>query len=104
MIYLQQYVAAYVGLLWGIVLGALLIGGILMALRVKGAILIALVAGTILAAIVNIFTPVADFGLSGSIVAAPNLSLVGAIDFGFDWATSSSISSRARPCMRTSPP
>ena len=63
----------------------LLIGGVLMALRVKGAILIALVAGTILAAIVNIFTPVADFGLSGSIVAAPNLGLVGAIDFGFDW-------------------
>ncbi|WP_454116695.1 NCS2 family permease [Microbacterium aurum] len=66
-------------------IATLLIGGILMALRVKGAILIALVAGTILAAIVNIFTPVADFGLSGSIVAAPNLSLVGAIDFGFDW-------------------
>ena len=66
-------------------IATLLIGGILMALRVKGAILIALVAGTILAAIVNIFTPVADFRLSGSIVAAPNLSLVGAIDFGFDW-------------------
>lgn len=66
-------------------IATLLIGGILMALRVKGAILIALVAGTILAAIVNIFTSVADFGLSGSIVAAPNLSLVGAIDFGFDW-------------------
>ena len=66
-------------------IATLLIGGVLMALRVKGAILIALVAGTILAAIVNIFTPVADFGLSGSIVAAPNLSLVGAIDFGFDW-------------------
>ncbi|MEV8024292.1 NCS2 family permease [Microbacterium sp. NPDC080220] len=65
-------------------IATLLIGGILMALRVKGAILIALVAGTILAAIVNIFTPVADFGLSGSIVAAPNLSLVGAVDFGFD--------------------
>ena len=62
----------------------LLIGGILMALRAKGAILIALVAGTVLAAIVNLFTPVADFGLAGSIFAAPNLSLVGAVDFGFD--------------------
>ncbi|MEW2013207.1 MULTISPECIES: NCS2 family permease [Microbacterium] len=65
-------------------IATLLIGGILMALRVKGAILIALVAGTILAAIVNIFTPIADFGLSNGIFAAPNLSLVGAVDFGFD--------------------
>ena len=67
-------------------IATLLIGGILMALRVKGAILIALVAGTILAAIVNIFTPIADFGLSNGIFAAPNLSLVGAVDFGFDLA------------------
>ncbi|MDT3318031.1 NCS2 family permease [Microbacterium sp. KSW4-11] len=65
-------------------IATLLIGGILMALRVKGAILIALVAGTILAAIVNIFTPIADFGLSNGIFAAPNLSLVGAVNFGFD--------------------
>ena len=65
-------------------IATLLIGGILMALRVKGAILIALVAGTILAAIVNIFTPIADFGLSNGIFAAPNLSLVGAVAFGFD--------------------
>ena len=62
----------------------LILGGILIALRVKGAILIALVVGTILAAIVNIFTPLADFGLSGSIFALPDFSLVGAVDFGFD--------------------
>lgn len=65
-------------------IATLLIGGVLMALRVKGAILIALVAGTILAAIVNLFTPIADFGLSNGIFAAPNLSLVGAVDFGFN--------------------
>ncbi|MCR2814051.1 MULTISPECIES: NCS2 family permease [Microbacterium] len=64
----------------------LLLGGILIALKVKGAILIALVAGTVLAAIVNIFTPVADFGLTGGIFALPDLSLVGAVDFGFDFA------------------
>ena len=62
----------------------LLIGGILMALRAKGAILIALVAGTVLAAIVNLFTPIADFGLAAGVFAAPDLSLVGAVDFGFD--------------------
>lgn len=67
-------------------IATLLIGGILMSLRVKGAILIALVSGTVLAAVVNLVTPVADFGLSGSIVAAPDLSLVGAIDVGFDWS------------------
>ena len=62
----------------------LLLGGILIALRVKGAILIALVAGTVIAAIVNIFTPIATFGLSGGIFALPDLSLVGAVNFGFD--------------------
>ncbi|WP_167050446.1 NCS2 family permease [Salinibacterium sp. ZJ77] len=62
----------------------LLLGGILIALKVKGAILIALVAGTVVAAIVNIFTPVADFGLAAGIFALPDLSLVGAVDFGFD--------------------
>ncbi|MCR2801839.1 NCS2 family permease [Microbacterium sp. zg-Y818] len=64
----------------------LLIGGILIALKVKGAILIALVAGTILAAIANIFTPLADFGLAGGVFALPDLSLVGAVDFTFDFA------------------
>jgi len=62
----------------------LLIGGVLIALKVKGAILIALVAGTIIAAITNIFTPLADFGLAGGLFALPDLSLVGAVDFGFD--------------------
>ncbi|MBD7957346.1 NCS2 family permease [Microbacterium sp. Sa4CUA7] len=65
----------------------LLVGGILIALKIKGAILIALVAGTIVAAIVNIFTPIADFGLAGGgLFALPDLSLIGAVDFGFDFA------------------
>lgn len=63
----------------------LLIGGTLIALRVKGAILIALVSGTVLAAIVNAIWPFGlDFGFSGGIVALPDLSLIGAVDFGFD--------------------
>ncbi|MFS0868102.1 NCS2 family permease [Microbacterium sp. 179-B 1A2 NHS] len=62
----------------------LLIGGVLIAVRVKGAILIALVAGTILAALANLFTPVADFGLTAGLFALPDLSLVGNVDFGFD--------------------
>lgn len=63
----------------------LLVGGVLMSLRVRGAILIALVAGTVLAAIVNAIWPFGlDFGFSGGIVALPDLSLIGAVDFGFD--------------------
>ncbi len=65
----------------------LLLGGILIALKLKGAILIALVAGTVLAGIVNVFVPVADFGLTGSVFALPDLSLVGAVDFSFDLGT-----------------
>ncbi|MFT4214487.1 MAG: NCS2 family permease [Microbacterium sp.] len=63
----------------------LLLGGILIALRIKGAILIALVGGTILAALTNaIWSFGLDFGFSGSIVSLPDLSLIGAVDFGFD--------------------
>ncbi|MFN8087229.1 MAG: NCS2 family permease [Microbacterium sp.] len=63
----------------------LLIGGVLIALRVKGAILIALVGGTVLAAIVNAIWPFGlDFGFAGGIVALPDFSLIGAVDFGFD--------------------
>lgn len=63
----------------------LLIGGSLIALRVKGAILIALVGGTVLGAIANAIWPFGlDFGFSGGIVALPDLSLVGAVDFTFD--------------------
>ncbi|MCT9818896.1 NCS2 family permease [Microbacterium sp. W1N] len=63
----------------------LLIGGVLISLRVKGAILIALVSGTLLAALVNAIWPFGlDFGFSGGIVALPDLSLIGAVDFGFD--------------------
>ena len=63
----------------------LLIGGVLIALRVKGAILIALVGGTVLAAIVNAIWPFGlDFGFAVGIVALPDFSLIGAVDFGFD--------------------
>ncbi|MBN9225632.1 MAG: MFS transporter [Microbacterium sp. SCN 70-27] len=63
----------------------LLVGGVLIALRVRGAILIALVGGTVLAAIVNAIWPFGlDFGFSGGIVALPDLSLIGAVNFGFD--------------------
>ena len=63
----------------------LLIGGVLISLRVRGAILIALVAGTLLAAITSAIWPFGlDFGFSGGIVALPDFSLVGAVDFGFD--------------------
>lgn len=63
----------------------LLAGGILIALRVKGAILIALVGGTVLAAVTNAIWPFGlDFGFAGGIVSLPDLSLIGAVDFGFD--------------------
>ena len=63
----------------------LLLGGVLIALRVRGAILIALVTGTVIAAIVNAIWPFGlDFGFTGGIVALPDLSLIGAVDFGFD--------------------
>ena len=65
----------------------LLIGGVLIALRVKGAILIALVGGSVLAALVNLIWPFGqDFGFNGSIVGLPDLSLIGQVDFGFDFA------------------
>jgi AGZA family xanthine/uracil permease-like MFS transporter len=63
----------------------LLLGGVLIALRVKGAILIALVGGTVLAALANLIWPFGlDFGFAGGIVSLPDLSLIGAVDFGFD--------------------
>ncbi|MBO3663601.1 NCS2 family permease [Microbacterium sp. NEAU-LLB] len=74
----------------------LLITGILVALRVKGGILIGLVSGTVLAVIAEAiwhFGPAADgkggWGLTvptltGSPFSVPDLSLVGAVDFGFD--------------------
>jgi AGZA family xanthine/uracil permease-like MFS transporter len=66
----------------------LMIGGVLIALRVRGAILIALVGGTVLAAIVNLIWPSDGLGFefSGSVVSVPDLSLIGQVDFGFDFA------------------
>ena len=66
----------------------LMIGGVLIALWVKGAILIALVGGTVLAAIANLIWPTEGLGFafSGSIVSVPDLSLIGQVDFGFDFA------------------
>src|SRR5690606_2906780 len=63
----------------------LLLGGVLISLRIRGAILIALVGGTVLAAIVNLIWPFGlDFGVAGGIMSLPDLSLIGAVDFGFD--------------------
>lgn len=64
----------------------LLLGGVLIAVRLKGAILIALVGGTVLAAIVNLIWPFGlDFGFAGGIMSLPDLSLIGAVDFSFDF-------------------
>lgn len=64
----------------------LLLGGVLIALKVKGAILFALIAGTVLAAILNLIWPFGlDFGFANGIVSLPDLSLIGAVDFGFDF-------------------
>ncbi|WP_022890967.1 NCS2 family permease [Agromyces italicus] len=65
----------------------LLAGGVLIALRVKGAILIALVGGTVLAAVANLIWPFGlDFGFAGGIMSLPDLSLIGAVDFTFDFS------------------
>jgi AGZA family xanthine/uracil permease-like MFS transporter len=73
---------------------------------VKGAILIALVGGTVLAAIVNAIWPFGlDFGFAGGIVALPDLSLIGAVDFGFDLQRVSVVALImfcSRCCSRTS--
>jgi AGZA family xanthine/uracil permease-like MFS transporter len=78
----------------------LVLTGILVALRVKGGILIGLVTGTVLAVIVEAIWHIGPmFGEDGSVnpggwsltepvlrdfFAVPDLSLVGAISFGFD--------------------
>ncbi|WP_460797229.1 NCS2 family permease [Microbacterium sp. GXF0217] len=64
----------------------LLLGGVLIALRIKGAILIALVGGTVIGALINLIWKVEGLGFdfSGGIVGLPDLSLIGAVDFGFD--------------------
>ena len=66
----------------------LLLGGVLIALRVKGAILIALVGGTVIGALINLIWKVDGLGFdfSGGIVGLPDLSLIGAVDFTFDFA------------------
>ncbi|MGF6823031.1 AGZA family xanthine/uracil permease-like MFS transporter [Microbacterium sp. ZKA21] len=66
----------------------LLLGGVLIALRIKGAILIALVGGTVIGALINLIWKVEGLGFdfSGGIVGLPDLSLIGAVDFSFDFA------------------
>lgn len=82
----------------------LLLTGILVALRVKGGMLIGLVGGTVLAVIVEAIWKIGPRGfddegnivnpggwgltvpaLNGSPVSVPDLSLVGAVDFTFDF-------------------
>ncbi len=75
----------------------LLLTGVLAALKVKGGLLIGLVSGTVLSVIVEAIWHVgaASDGnaggwsltvpaLTGSPVSVPDLSLIGAVDFGFD--------------------
>ena len=74
----------------------LLLTGILVALRVKGGMLIGLVTGTVLAVIAEAIWHLGSAqenaggwgltvpALGGSPVSIPDLSLVGAVDFGFD--------------------
>jgi len=74
----------------------LLLTGVLVSLRVKGGMLIGLVTGTVLAviaeAIWHLGSAVDNPGgwgltipaLTGSPVSVPDLSLIGAVDFGFD--------------------
>ncbi|MEL5992266.1 NCS2 family permease [Microbacterium phosphatis] len=81
----------------------LVITGVLVALRVKGGILIGLVSGTVLAVIAEAiwhFGPAADGkggwsltvpALTGSPFSIPDLSLIGAVDFGFDLGKVSSV-------------
>ncbi|UWF77951.1 MULTISPECIES: NCS2 family permease [Microbacterium] len=87
----------------------LIITGILVALRVKGGMLIGLVAGTVLAVIVEAIWhlgpkvgadgEIANPGgwgltvpaLSGSPVSIPDLSLIGAVDFTFDFGRVSAV-------------
>ncbi|TFV83946.1 NCS2 family permease [Microbacterium sp. dk485] len=63
----------------------LFLAGILIALKVKGGLLLGLVGGTILAHVVNLIWP---YGLAvsgeGGIIAIPDLSLIGQVDFTFD--------------------
>ena len=65
----------------------LLLSGVLIALRVKGGLLLGLIGGTVLSYLVNLIWPgtlnLNPFG--GSVFALPDLSLVGQIDFGFDF-------------------
>lgn len=82
----------------------LLLTGILVALRIKGGMLIGLVGGTVLAVIVEAIWHIGPRGfddegnvvnpggwgltvpaLNGSPVSVPDLSLVGAVDFTFDF-------------------
>ncbi|MEJ1090811.1 NCS2 family permease [Microbacterium istanbulense] len=88
----------------------LLLTGILVALKVKGGMLIGLVSGTVLAVIVEAIWHIGARGfdaegnvtnpggwgltvpaLQGSPVSIPNLSLIGQVDFSFDFAKVSGV-------------
>ncbi|MFV0320351.1 MAG: NCS2 family permease [Microbacterium sp.] len=76
----------------------LLLTGVLVALRIKGGMLIGLVTGTVLSVIVEAIWQLGSAvdnpggwgltipALTGSPVSVPDLSLLGAVDFGFDLA------------------
>ena len=62
-----------------------LITGALVALKVKGALLLGLVAGSVIAGIINLINPQEGLFNFTGFVGLPDLSLVGAVDFSFDF-------------------
>ncbi|MGF3052807.1 NCS2 family permease [Microbacterium sp. YY-03] len=62
-----------------------LITGALVALKVKGALLLGLVAGSVIAGIINLINPQEGLFNFTGFVGLPDLSLIGAVDFSFDF-------------------
>ncbi len=63
-----------------------LITGALVALKVKGALLLGLVAGSVIAGIINLINPQEGLFNFTGFIGLPDLSLIGAVDFSFDFA------------------
>lgn len=62
-----------------------LITGALVALKVKGALLLGLIGGSVIAGIVNLINPQEGLFNFTGFVGLPDLSLIGAVDFSFDF-------------------
>ena len=62
-----------------------LITGALVALKVKGGLLLGLIGGSVIAGIVNLINPQEGLFNFTGFVGLPDLSLIGAVDFSFDF-------------------